>query len=378
MLQVNGECVCNPQQCPIKELCDKKSVAVTVDDGCCKKIVCKPCPSDSEASQLNSELLDDHCVCLPCRKECGNNRTAVVKKHGSGFPGNCCDLYECKELNEVKECHVDDRVYQNEEEWLINDEHKCKCQNGLSLCSKISEEKLLSCVEDHKIYKHNEEWIKEHGCTSCTCINGEANCISHFCEVKESRIHKNETQSCFKDDRVYQHLDTWTEKDGCTFCTCINGMEECNQDICEKEPINKKNECQPLANCNKTCINGFKINKKGCEICKCNSVKLTQDILVKYNITMKDLITIVEDYMNQRTSTSTTSTSTPVPTPLVEVVSTNSPSDTNRNAKFFKETLVTSTTTEPSVVPTDKETGGLTKYMHHLWCISNKEFWKLL
>ncbi|XP_023310726.1 cysteine-rich motor neuron 1 protein-like [Anoplophora glabripennis] len=354
---VKGVCVCNPLQCELPPLCDKKSVAVTIDDGCCKKTICKPCPSDSESTQLETEDLDDHCVCLPCKKECGNNRIAVVKKYGLGFPGNCCDLYECKGLDEVDGCRVEDMVYQNGEEWLTVDEQKCKCQNGLSLCSKIIEEKSLSCVEDHKIYKHLDKWIKEDGCTYCTCMNGEEKCISHFCEVKESQIQKNETQSCFKDDAVYQHLDTWTEKDGCTYCTCLNGVEECSTDFCEKEPIHKKDDCQPLANCNRTCTNGFKINKKGCEICKCNSVKVTQNILLKYNITMKDLIAIVEDYMHQRTSTSTTSTSTPVTPLLVEVINTSSSGNGDANAKFFKEILVTSTTTEPSVVPTDTEAG---------------------
>lgn len=76
---------------------------------------------------------------------------------------------------------------------------------------------------------------------------------------------------------------------------------------------------------------------------------------------MKDLIEIVEGYMNQRTSTSTTTTSTSAPvTPfLVEVIDTNSSGNSDANAKFFKDPMVTSTTTEPSDMPTDKETGEL-------------------
>ncbi|KAJ8922437.1 hypothetical protein NQ315_004384 [Exocentrus adspersus] len=354
---VNGECVCNPSQCQIPPLCDRKSVPVTVDDGCCKKTICKPCPADSESTHLETEDIEDHCVCLPCKNECGNNRTVVVKKHGTGFPGHCCDLYECKQLDEIEEgCRVDDTLYQNGEEWLTADEQTCKCQNGLSLCSKIHEEQSLSCVEEQKIYKHLEKWIKEDGCTYCTCTNGEEMCISHFCEVKESQIQKNETEACFKDETVYQHLETWTEKDGCTYCTCLNGVEKCTADFCEKEPIHKKNECQPLANCNKTCSNGFKINKKGCEICKCNAFKFTE-ILTKYNITMKDLLTIVEDYVSRRTSTTTTSTVPPTVPPSVEIVNTGVPTNTDTIARLFEQTLKTSTTTEPSVVPTDKDAG---------------------
>ncbi|KAJ8929278.1 hypothetical protein NQ314_018032, partial [Rhamnusium bicolor] len=356
---VNGECICNPLQCKIPPLCDRKSVPVTIEEGCCKKTICKPCPADSESTKLEGDEIEDLCVCLPCKNDCGRNETIVIKKYGSGFPGNCCDLYECKKVEAIKGCHVGDIFYANGEKWFTNDAQECKCQNGLSLCSSL-EEKSQSCFKDNKIYKHLEKWTKEDGCTYCSCMNGEEKCISHYCEVRESQIQNNDAQSCLKEGHVYQHLESWTEKDKCTYCTCLNGIDKCTQYFCDNETTIKKNECQPLANCNKTCINGFKINKKGCEICKCNNVKFTQEILNKYNITMKDLLTIVEDYMNQRTSTSsslsTTTTAITTPTTTANPIATFTTVINNRNAKLSEETAISSTTTEPSVVPTDKET----------------------
>lgn len=34
---VNGECVCNPQQCELPKICDRKSLLTTIEDGCCRK-----------------------------------------------------------------------------------------------------------------------------------------------------------------------------------------------------------------------------------------------------------------------------------------------------------------------------------------------------
>ncbi|KAJ8974353.1 hypothetical protein NQ317_009424 [Molorchus minor] len=284
------------------------------------------------------------CVCLPCKTECGNNRTVEIIRRGTNFPGSCCDLYECKKVDEMKGCNVDNIFYSNGEEWVNQESQSCKCQNGLSLCSNTIEEKSQSCFKDDKIYKHLENWTREDGCTYCTCINGEEKCISHFCEVKESKIQKNDSEPILKG------------RDDCTYCTCTNGEEKCTDEMCDKTPtINKKTECQPLSNCNKTCVNGFKINKKGCEICKCTSVRFTQDILGKYNITMKDLIVILDNYANRRAATTTTTTTTTTISSISDPVTVVPPASINIITNMFTEDL-SSTTTEPSIVPADEST----------------------
>ncbi|XP_050516147.1 cysteine-rich motor neuron 1 protein-like [Diabrotica virgifera virgifera] len=383
---VDGECVCDTKLCPILALCDKKSVAVTVTEGCCKKNICKPCPFDSESTTVEGDEIEDHCVCLPCKAECGFNKRVVIKRHGSGFPGNCCDLYECKKPEETKdkECTYNGQVYQHDVEWITDDSQKCKCDNGLALCSKEKEKEGRPCFVDNQLYSHSATWYKDDGCTACECQNGTPRCIAHYCDsVQENVVHTNET--CTQDGNIHHHTDVWWERDGCTNCTCISGHVECNSDQCEQETTTVRiNKCPVLENCNKTCLNGFKLNRKGCEICKCNSIRLGQDILGRYNISMHDLIKILDDYKNKRHSTTpattltTSGTTSGAPSSTTSSVSTSTrtvPSTIsdktleivdnhlpvvimNRNAEFLQE-QPTSTTTEPSVRPTDKETDWL-------------------
>ncbi|CAH1159008.1 unnamed protein product [Phyllotreta striolata] len=374
---VEGKCVCNPILCPLPQLCDKKSVAVTISDGCCKKTICKPCPSDSESTNVEGDEIEDHCVCLPCKTECGYNKTAVIKKHASGFPGNCCDLYECKkteEISTIKGCSYGDLFYENGKEWLTLESQVCKCENGLALCSDNKEVEATDCFVDNLFHKHNETWTKDDGCTTCTCANGEHDCISYYCDVKTIQVNS----SCVKDDVSFHDGDTWLESDGCTNCTCINGLRRCFDDLCEK-PTAKPAECPPLVNCTKTCINGFKTNRRGCEVCKCNAIRLSQDIFTRYNISMKDLIRILDEYKDKidnfnasavttkfvdttTTSISTTpatssSTTTESISKTVDVFPQLPNVIMNRNAEFMMENSnpVTSTTTEPSIIPTETE-----------------------
>lgn len=62
-----------------------------------------------------------------------------------------------------------------------------------------------------------------------------------------------------------------------------------------------KPDCQPL-NCSKNCTDGYKVNKRGCKICKCNLSYKYDDILHKYNITKNELREIIEDYFARKRS----------------------------------------------------------------------------
>lgn len=97
----------------------------------------------------------------------------------------------------------------------------------------------------------------------------------------------------------------------------FSGEEKCSSKACEAKEASKIGECQTLFNCSKKCLNGFRINKKGCEICKCNPSKVNPELLTKYNITYVDLVNLLEDYKSNKTSTTTTSTTT-TPTPTTK------------------------------------------------------------
>lgn len=316
---VNGECVCNPQQCELPHVCGKKHVLTTIEDGCCRKTRCLPCPDDSESTNLDSDSIEDHCVCLPCKNYCDHNKTIVVKKKGTNFPGNCCDLYECKLLDKTeKNCVVGDIIYADGETWSTADKQECRCQNALSLCTTRDDTK--NCIYDGIMKQHNTTWRTDNDCTECTCLNGDINCISHFCETKEAKIKESTPTSCTRNDNIYEHLKIWIdERDNCTVCQCFNGVEQCNSTNCAIKETPEVHECRPLSDCNKQCPNGFRLNRRGCEICKCNPTRVGQELLSKYNISMNDLIHILNDYVREKidseetntTSTSTTTTTTP-------------------------------------------------------------------
>lgn len=185
------------------------------------------------------------------------------------------------------------------------------------------------------MYKHNETWRKDHNCTFCTCWNGEPKCITHYCDVKESKVKDNGTASCVKDEKFFKHEESWIDEDKCSECKCFNG--ECGHFVvvknnsenipgeitCDPKPCNenrlpKLGECQPLITCNKQCSNGFKLNKNGCEICKCNPSKLSTDqIIKKYNITYVKLLKILDGYNRSRTSNSDCSSASSTAAPTV-------------------------------------------------------------
>ncbi|XP_063919731.1 cysteine-rich motor neuron 1 protein-like [Zophobas morio] len=235
---VNNECVCEPELCELPQICGANYVSVTEHDECCSRNKCIKCPEDSFATNLNDDAVEDKCVCYPCKnKECGANETVVIMEHGNDFPGSCCDIYKCE-----SSCDV---MFGDGGVWETPDGQKCNCQRGIAFCDKQNEDESFNlCHKEGRVYKHNESWMLDN-CTNCTCFNGETKCIAHMCEVLEGHL--------------------------------------------------KKPECQPL-NCSKVCPDGYKLNKRGCQICKCNYPYKYDDILQKYNITKNQLKDIVDEY----------------------------------------------------------------------------------
>ncbi|RZC33259.1 hypothetical protein BDFB_003923 [Asbolus verrucosus] len=206
---INNECVCDPDKCELPQICDRHHVSVTDKEGCCMKTKCIKCPDDSFATNNNDEAIDDKCVCYPCTNECGPNERVVVIQRGSGFPSSCCDLYKCESGDLEKKCIVEEVIYSEGESWETADAQTCKCQGGISFCSKPTEEETFrSCHQEGSVYKHNESWMVD-SCTNCTCFNGETKCIAHMCEVSEGHLKKPECQplNCTKVCPDGNHID---------------------------------------------------------------------------------------------------------------------------------------------------------------------------
>ncbi|XP_076264209.1 cysteine-rich motor neuron 1 protein-like isoform X2 [Rhynchophorus ferrugineus] len=358
---VNGSCVCNPSQCELPQICDRKHVLVKTQGSCCSKYECKLCPEDSESTNYEDDALEDMCVCLPCKNDCGTNRTAVIKKKGNGFPGTCCDIYSCEPM---EECVVGDIIYPNGDTWSIADTaQKCYCQNGLSLCEPV--DGPLNCFDDDRVYNHTVKWKKEHGCTECECLNGTSKCISHYCEFKEAKIKENESLPCSFNDQIYQHLQTWIDKDNNCTCQCINGTNHCNSTTCEIKEVPNRNECRPLSDCNKQCSNGYRMNKKGCEICKCNSpLNIIQDIITKYNISTDEATDVLKNYAINKLKSTTSTESPPTTTSTTTTTSTSTTTTEMPLVTLVKRyrAEINQSTTEATVTQVP-----VTKGIGHIW-----------
>ena len=223
--EVNG-CQCDPAKCPLPSICDDQSVAVKKFDDCCTNVACITCPEDSYPKRYNDDEIEDLCLCYPCPKARCNGTdaaTPVVIRQGKNFPGSCCDIYECKsqEQTAMADCHVNETMYLHDDTWKASDGSDCMCENGIALCKKSPmtvPHTFATCWSGDKIYPHLSSWI-EGTCTNCTCFDGLSKCIAHMCDVNISEFR-----------------------------------------------------CQSLVECKKKCEFGFKINKKGCEVCKCKPV----------------------------------------------------------------------------------------------------------
>ncbi|KAF5290693.1 hypothetical protein FQR65_LT01983 [Abscondita terminalis] len=269
---INGTCECDIDKCPLPDLCDKGSVGVKEFDGCCERVKCIVCPEDSYSTLNNDPSVEDKCVCFPCPPTtCRENQSLRILRKGKNVPGTCCDFYSCN-----NGCTVNGTMYEDGESWSSGD-GKCKCQNGISHCSPIDRNKLFKpCLSGDKVYHHLESWI-EDSCTNCTCENGNSKCIAHMCDIHISEV---------------------------------------------KSPITV--ECPSLSTCKKVCEHGFRLNKQGCEICKCKIEKVIQNksskldmLLVEYNLTEDDVVNMVKDYLDfeksktsEAVSSSTTTTTT--------------------------------------------------------------------
>ncbi|XP_049819834.1 cysteine-rich motor neuron 1 protein [Aethina tumida] len=260
---VDGVCQCNPDRCDLPIVCDDRSVRVSEDDSinkgkCCKQYKCIACPPDSFPTDNPDDELENHCVCHKCHYDCKNNQKVNVLKEGKGFPGECCDLYECQNN---RSCLLENQKYESGATWVWHHTHNCTCEDGLAKCWMFNLNDQF-CIEGDRIYKEGESWQDEI-CTVCTCKNGSRACISNYCdfEYKKKEFYKP-LNNCTDD---HEHNSSWNP-DECTRCSCNNGTISCEQ-LCEVivPPIIS---CQPLVHCHKKCENGFKI-KNGCEICKC-------------------------------------------------------------------------------------------------------------
>lgn len=251
----DGVCVCDSTKCPPLQECDDKSVVVKQKDECCTTHACIRCSEDSYPRRTRDNLstsgddeIEAMCDCFPCEPLVCTDGIVKITRIGTGFPGKCCDHYECQ-----TNCTVDGKTYINGE--LIETNHTTGvCKHGVIIYQEANEKHIETCLDsNNNMYENGQEWNEEDNCTKCICQGGEAKCI---------------TDSCIE----------------------------------EKPIITIKPKCKLLTHCSKTCPGGYKINKEGCPVCKCKTHEVFQNDLLTIkkfmfygNLSESDLINIIED-----------------------------------------------------------------------------------
>lgn len=245
-LSERNVCECDKTKCSLPHVCDKESVRTKVLHGCCYETHCVRCPSDSYPTKNYSDEIEDKCVCFKCKEtECGPDERVVIHKRATGRPSMCCDLYTCEAVQN-NTCLIGNVMYPDGHSWETA-EGLCRCYKGVSLCSQTNNLPQKSCFEVGKVYRDDETWVVD-ACTNCTCVNGTKRCISHLCQL----------------------------------------------DVNHVETI----KCPPVDDCGMDCPGGFKMDKRGCKVCKCAGGRELDDFLYEYNISKSELELILENWRN--------------------------------------------------------------------------------
>ncbi|XP_017081012.1 uncharacterized protein LOC108114504 [Drosophila eugracilis] len=132
---------------------------------------------------IDIDILDDPLmeVCPPCLDNLPTCSNWIVEvESGNGLPGSCCPRYECHDEKPV--CNgFKMRFYKN----------RCTvcdpCAPLAIQCKEICpmDELIPNCLTDNNEYKQNGDvWLENNGCTTCTCLDGIVSRTSIQCNHK--------------------------------------------------------------------------------------------------------------------------------------------------------------------------------------------------
>ncbi|PIC27148.1 hypothetical protein B9Z55_019488 [Caenorhabditis nigoni] len=358
--QKPGTCHCDQKKCvPSVPTCTKEERLVMVEKGSdtpgkccavyecqkkekkCDNVICppmiqdeEPCPSDS--FRPPDMIPKDGCcpvrqackcrgsICRPA--QCPDKKVISVIKKGTGYPGRCCDEWDCIVGESKATCKHNNIERQPMETWHANDCETCQCLRGVSVCSKMACPKVnqectwigiptgeccpvcLGCqTENQTKLERGDTWQKDD-CTSCTCSElGAHMCEKYMCKTDCENPRKVEGQCCpvcdeptiIRPPATCPSLELCSlrcanglrrDNIGCYVCECLPDevptnprCRELNDENCEKQcahgylkdedgcTVCKCSKCPPLHQCHKHCLYGFETNSAGCSLCKCRA-----------------------------------------------------------------------------------------------------------
>ncbi|KAL4623850.1 cysteine-rich motor neuron 1 protein [Arapaima gigas] len=320
---IDGKCECdslrtcsNPFEFPSQGACQTALKKIEDEKPDCSLARCEVqfsprCPEDSvliEGYAPPGECcpLPSRCVCSPAgclRKVCQPGYLNILVSKGSGKPGECCDLYECKpvfsvdcstvECPPVKQVQCPPDSYETQVRLTADGcctlPTRCECLPGLCgfpQCSAGSVPRVISrgdgspgrccdvfeCVNETKpacsfngMEYRDGDMFRMDACRFCRCQGGVSVCFQAQCGVLHcQRYYVPEGEccpvcedtsypalnyaGCFVNGQILAHGDHWREDD-CTFCQCVSGEPRCVAAACGHScanPVTVPGECCPV------------------------------------------------------------------------------------------------------------------------------------
>ncbi|KAJ8959382.1 hypothetical protein NQ318_022068 [Aromia moschata] len=123
---------------------------------------------------------------------------------------------------------------QRQRRWLTSDGHqRCKCKNGLSLCSNVDEQPFQLCFKDDKIFRHLRTGRRRTAVRSHLSQRGGAVHLPLLRGKGESDPEELLARAYPRTASISTRR-RGREKDDCTSCTCVDGESKCTDEMCDK------------------------------------------------------------------------------------------------------------------------------------------------
>ncbi|KAL0114365.1 hypothetical protein PUN28_011552 [Cardiocondyla obscurior] len=223
------------------------------------------CIHEGVSRKLGEEWKQNDCITCICNEDgSASCQTTMCKSCENAIPpdpGECCP--HCPPLTNSTFDHRPDESCK-----MSQDDCKMKCYHGFRTdknncpiceCADDSEVDLAPDVlpEDYKVCPElphcglNCDLVKdEDGCSVCACQTP-----SRYPPPNTTALDAGNDKRICPEVKCDLHCDLVMDENDCTFCEC-------------KPPTVG---CPPLFGCRKKCSFGYKTNKRGCSICRCQA-----------------------------------------------------------------------------------------------------------
>lgn len=251
---VNGESVCRHTRCPPTDCLHPTLITGT----CCPE--CDSCTYNqriySNGQRFTSpEQPCQTCTCLRGTVECEKRACPPLTCiNPSTPPGECCP--KCPDCSFENRVFVEGEAFPNP----VNVCEECKCENGQTECYKrecpaphcnapvsgqCCNNNCNGCSYAGRDYPNGQEFPHPTDkCRSCTCTNGNVQCLKRRCPpllCSNPTLQPGECcprcpvppSDCTYEHRPYRHTERFYHPtDSCQSCVCTNGTVQCQHKPC--------------------------------------------------------------------------------------------------------------------------------------------------